>query len=893
MLRFSAPRAAAIRAGALVPFMLLAAAIPAAAQKPSSIPSPESVFGFPIGKDSNLVDYEQSIAYFKKLAAASNRIHLLNVGVTSFGRPWTTAIITSPENYAKLDHYRQINMRLAHPEGLTDSAAHALARQGKVIVDISGGLHASEIAGSQHTPQLAYEILSHAGEPRYKEILDNVIFFLWPTINPDGQDIVVKNCRETMFGRAPLTNEPYEKYMGHDNNRDSYMMNGIDSRVRQRVWREWEPDIIYVHHQSSPQPTRIWIPPFADPVGFRAPPIPAREINTVGMLIAQELDAHEQIGAAHALATFDAYYPGYIDYMPVYQNIPSWWTETQGGNCATTQVRTAAQLPKEYQDVRPTALYLSPWVEGSWSLRDAVNVMVTASIATLRYGAKFGEDVLYNRYQSGRDVIAKYRTKGPFAYIVPQAQRDPVAPVELLRRFAFHGIRMDQLDRDVSYDGTTYPKGTWVIPMDQEYASLVQEVFEVQHYPDMNEDTPYDAAGWTLPFQMGVNVIEATKPLSADFHAAMKPVTPGKAADWHTSPDAPLTMNATAAGIVPRAGRFTGTGDQVLLDPAQNNSFKLMARALADGGKVSFQPGAGGRSRYILSGVSAAKLDAWAAELWVTGERTSGAAGIAVSGAPPRIGLGSEGGGGAAQWTEWLFDTYGIKYSKVAAADLQAGNLSSKFDVLILPSGVGGGGGRGGRGGRGGGGGGGGAGGAAAADDPTRAVDEFVRGGGTVLSWGNGAVSIAQSLQLPVRSVTGGLSRMDYFTGISVLQVAIDAAHPVMAGMPETADITVNQPPSFMTTDGFDGAVIAKYPAQGSPLRSGFLTPGAEKYLDGYAAALDVKHGSGHVVLFAFNPDWRGQPTGTFRTILNSLFYGKDVASQAKATPGFWSPPAK
>ena len=170
-----------------------------------------------------------------------------------------------------------------------------------------------------------------------KEILDNVIFFLWPTINPDGQDIVVKNCRETMFGRPPLNNDPYEKYMGHDNNRDSYMMNGIDSRVRQRVWREWEPDIIYVHHQSSPQPTRIWIPPFADPVGFRAPPIPAREINTIGMLIAQELDAHEQIGAAHALATFDAYYPGYIDYMPVYQNIPAWWTETQGGNCATTQ----------------------------------------------------------------------------------------------------------------------------------------------------------------------------------------------------------------------------------------------------------------------------------------------------------------------------------------------------------------------------------------------------------------------------------------------------------------------------------------------------------------------------------------------------------------------------
>ena len=210
--------------------------------------------------------------------------------------------------------------------------------------------------------------------------------------------------------------------------------------------------------------------------------------------------------------------------------------------------------------------------------------MVTASTATLRYGAKFREDILYNRYQSARDVIKKYSTTGPFAYIIPQEQRDPVAPVELLRRFAFHGLRISQLDRDVAYNGTTYPKGTWVIPMNQEFASLVQEVFEVQHYPEGADDNPYDAAGWTLPFQMGVNVIEAATPLSPEFRAALKPVPPGKAVDWKTAPDAPFTTNAAAAGIVPRAGGFTGTGDQVLLDPAQNNSFTLLARALAEGG---------------------------------------------------------------------------------------------------------------------------------------------------------------------------------------------------------------------------------------------------------------------------------------------------------------------
>jgi hypothetical protein len=876
----------------VLPLALSVVALRGASAQKGTIPSPESVFGFPIGKDSNLVDYEQSIDYFKKLAAASNRIHLLDIGTTSFGRPWTVAIITSPENWAKLDHYRQINMRIAHPEGLTDSAAHNLARQGKVIVDISGGLHASEIAGSQHTPQLAYELLSKANDPAMKEIFDNVIFFLWPTINPDGQDIVVKNCRETMFGRAPLNNDPYEKYMGHDNNRDSYMMNGIDSRVRQRVWREWEPDIIYVHHQSSPFPTRIWIPPFADPVGLRAPAIPARTINTIGMQIAQDLDAHGQPGATHMLATFDAYYPGYIDYMPVYQNIPSWWTETQGGGCATTRTSTLADLPKDYKDTRPTALYLSPWLEGKWSLRDAVNIMVTASTATLRYSAKFKEDILYNRYQSGRDVIKKYSTAGPFAYIIPREQRDPVAPVELLRRFAFHGIRISQLDHDAAYNGTTYPKGTWVIPMNQEFASLVQEVFEVQHYPEGADDNPYDAAGWTLPFQMGVNVIEAATPLSSDFRAALKPVPPGKTVDWKTAPDAPFTTNAAAAGIVPRAGGFTGTGDQVLLDPAQNNSFTLMARALADGGKISFQLNPEGRARYVVSGVAPSKLDAWAAELWVTGERTSGVSGVGVSGSPPRIGLGNDG------WTEWLFDTHDVKYTKVTNADLQAGDLASRFDVLVLPGGLGGGFGRGGGGGGGGAAGGaggrggrGGGQGAGGANDATRAVEEFVKSGGTLLTWGNGAASVANALQLPVQNTTAGLSRKEYFTGTSIMQVSVDAAHPIMAGMPDRADVTVTQPPAFTTTEGFAGTVLAKYPSDASPLRSGFITPGGERFLQGFAAGLDVKHGSGHVVMFAFNPNWRGQPTGSFRMVFNALYFGKAVAEQAKGTPGFWTAP--
>ena len=873
---------------------------PASAQTTKPLPSPESVFGFPVGADYKLFTYDQSIDYFKRLAAASNRIRLITVGKTSFGKPWTAAIISSPANLARLDQIRAVNMRLAHPEGLTDSAARRLASQGRAIVDISGGLHASEIAGSQHTPQVAYELLSRAAEPNMKAILDSVVFFLWPSINPDGQDIVVNWCRarDANPGQRAAPMELYQKYVGHDNNRDSYMLNVIESRVIQRTWREWEPDIIYVQHQSSPFPTRIWLPPFADPVGLRVPPIMAREVNAIGTRIAEELDANGQPGAVSQLETYDVWYPGYIDYMPMYQNIAAWWTETQGGNCATPRTTTVDSLPAAYRDLRPTSLYVSPWAEGKWGLRDAVDYMVTADIATLNYAAKFKSELLYNRYQAARNTIAQFRKSPPYAYIIPQNQYDPVAPAELLQRMAFMGVRVKQLGRDAAYNGTTYPSGTWVIPMDQEFAQLVRELFEPQKYPDLGDDTPYDAAGWTLPYQMNVKIVEAQSPLPDDFRSALVAIQ-GKPVDWRADPDEPFTTNAQAAGIVPLPGEITGSGDLVLLDPAQNNSFKLISRALAAGATLRYTPasaGTSGGARYVIAGLDPAKADAWVKELYVHAERASAAATSTSVAAPTRFAVYKSSPGVMDEgWTEWLLDTYGYKYALLTPADVRGGNLSARFDVIVMASqGIGG----GGRGGRGGGGGGAGAGGGrggrgAAADsaaaEEIRALDEFVRGGGTLVAWNQGATSLVTALRLPVRNVVAGVNRREFFTGGSIMQVVTDPTQPVMAGMPARADVFVFNSPVFTTTDGFSGSVLAKFPSDVSPLRSGFLN--GQQYLQGFAAALDVKHDRGHVVLLGFQPQWRGQPTGTFRTVFNSLFFARDVAEQAKPMPDFWVPP--
>lgn len=882
---------------ALAAAVLTIAGVPfrAGAQATKALPTPESVFGFPVGADYKLFTYDQSIDYFKRLAAATNRVKLITVGKTSYGKPWTAAIISSPANLARLDQIRATNMRLAHPEGLTDPEAKRLASEGRAIVDISGGLHASEIAGSQHTPLIAYDLLSRAAEPKMKAILDSVVFFLWPSINPDGQDIVVNWCRarDANNGQPVAPMELYQKYVGHDNNRDSYMLNVIESRVIQRTWREWEPDIIYVQHQSSPFPTRIWVPPFADPVGLRVPPIMAREVNAIGTRIGEELDANGQPGAVSQLETYDAWYPGYIDYMPMYQNIAAWWTETQGGNCATPRTTTIDSLPAAYRDLRPTSLYVSPWAEGTWTLRNAVDYMVTADLATLNYAAKFKSELLYNRYQAARNTIAQFKKSAPYAYIIPQDQWDPVAPAELLQRMAFMGVRVKQLDRDAAYNGTTYPKGTWVIPMDQEFAQLVRELFEPQKYPDMGDDTPYDAAGWTVPYQMNVKVIEAQSPLPDAFRSALAAVQ-GKAIDWHTNPDEPFTTNAEAAGIVPLPGEVKGAGELLLLDPAQNNSFKLIARAIAAGATVRFQPAsANGGARYVIAGLDAAKGDAWATELHVRAERAAASSAPTAVAAPTRIAIYKSSPGVMDEgWTEWLFDTYGYRYTLVTPADLRAGNLGSKFDVIVTASqGIGGG-----RGGRGGGGGGGARGGRGAAGqdsataDEIRALDEFARGGGTLVAWNQGATSLVTALHLPVRNVVAGVNRRDFFTGGSIMQVITDPAQPVMAGMPPRADVFVFNSPVFTTLDGFTGAVLAKFPSDVSPLRSGFLN--GPQYMQGFAAALDVKHDRGHVVLFGFQPQWRGQPTGTFRTVFNSAFFARDVADQAKPTADFWTPPA-
>jgi hypothetical protein len=877
-------------------------AAPALAQ---IVPTPESVLGFRPGADFHLASYDQSLDYFQRLDAASDRVQLVEIGRTSEDRAWYLALISSADNLVNVERYREVAQRLAHPVGLGDDEARSLAQEGKAIVHIDQGLHATEVAAAQQAIQLAYDLVTGDSDPEIRAILDNVILVLWFSINPDGQNMVSEWYHSNVGTPYEVSSMPrlYQQYIGHDNNRDGYMLNMIESRVVTRVVRHWEPQIVYNHHQTAPFPARIWIPPFAEPISEFVHPLMWRTVNLIGMSMAQALEERGQRGAMH-MGTFDNWYPGFIDHANNFHNIASLLTETGLYRYATPHFYTVSDFPARARDLRPGSLYSSPWEGGWWRLRDAVEYMETASISVLDFAAKYKHDLLYNRYQAGRDVVAAYNVGPPYAYFVPQQQRDPVAAVELLRRLAFNGIEIHQLQSDVQLEGQSFPADTWVIPMNQENANFVRQLMAVQQYPDLREypegppDQPYDISGWTLPYQMDVRVIEAAMPLADQVRAVMVPVQ-GDALPWDAEvadaatfdspPGVGFNSNAVAAGIVPPAGRATGSGSALIVDAAQNNSFRAVNRAWRAGGQVRFQPGtpgqdgAGGTSgKWVISNLSGNAINSIVNDYALQAERGS-VAGTLVR--QPRIGLYRPWRASMDEgWTRWLLEQFEFDFTGVYNHDVVAGDLRDRYDVILIadmsgsqvtdgfakgsvpPRYAGG-----------------------IGNEGVRALDDFVRDGGTLVTWNGSSLFAMEALHLPVKNVAEGIPRDEFFLAGSIVAMTVDPSQPVMSGMPERSKVFVARSPVFTVEEEFVGSALAKYQKEGSPLLSGYLL--GEEHLQGFASALDVRHGNGHVVLLGMRPQWRGQPFGNFRIVFNAALYSSTVAAAAPANDDFWTAP--
>jgi hypothetical protein len=326
--------------------------------------------------------------------------------------------------------------------------------------------------------------------------------------------------------------------------------------------------------------------------------------------------------------------------------------------------------------------------------------METASLSVLEFASKYKDSLLYDRYQAGRDQIALGKKKPPYAYFIPQQQRDPVAAVEMLRRIAFGGVRVSTLTAPITIGADTFPAGTWVIPTDQEFAAMAREVLDAQAYPDLRQypggppERPYDAAGWSLPLQMGVRVIAAASPLTDQMRAAMsvigavpeprvKPTTyeaaiQSDAAPFDSLPGVGFNTDPASAAIVPRPGRISGAGSVLLVDPAENNAFKAINRAWKQGATVQASAGASGSPiQYALRGLSTSAQDELVKALSLRAERTESAPGRAVR--QPRIGLYQPWNGSMDEgWTRWVLEQYGFAFVPVHPEDFKTSNRRSR-----------------------------------------------------------------------------------------------------------------------------------------------------------------------------------------------------------------------
>jgi hypothetical protein len=878
-------------------------------------PTPESVLGHKPGDDFYLASYDDSLGYFQKLAKATDKLKLVQVGKTTEGRDWYIAIISSAKNLADLDKYKDTAKRLALVKGLTDEQAHMLAHNGKVIVHIDGGLHATEVAPAQMTIQLAYNLVT-ASDPDTTAILDNVILLLWFSINPDGQNMVAKWYKSNLGTPYEVSGLPglFQEYIGHDNNRDGYMNNMIESQAITRTELEYYPQVNYNHHQTAPFPARIWIPPFGDPVSLNPHPLMYRWVNVFGTSMAAYLDEHDMPGAMHR-GRFDDWYPGFVDHVNNFRNTVSFLTETALYEYATPHFYTTNDFPTQSQDLRTQVFYSSPWKGGWWRLADAVRYTLGASMAVLDTAAKNREELLYDRYRAGRDVIAHFTADPPYAYIIPREQRDSPTAATLVEKLLIDGIEVHQATHEFKANGSNYQEGDWVVLMDQPFAALVKELFDIQKYPNLPgmpqpaaaaaaagsgrgggagaapaaatpapataaapagggrggggggrgggsapatgasapaqpTQTPYDVTGWTLPIQMGVEVVAVTQPVS----------------------DATRETLNKIDRVEPIAGKVEGSGPVLAFSHSSNAALRAVNEILAAGGTVSF-----GKSDGTVYATNAAAI------LRQTGVNAKSVSEVAEAWPvkKPRIGIYEPWSGNIDEgWTRWILEQFHFPFTVLHNPEIRDGHLKEQFDTIVFAEmnarqimdgaregtvpgqyagGIGG--------------------------EGAQALRDFVDAGGTLVTMGNSASFAIEQFNLPIANALAGLPQSQFFCSGSLLRVEIaDAKHPLVAGLPAMPAVMFERNQAFDTRSGFRGRVLASYVKDRNPLVSGYLL-GAEQ-IQGKAAAIDAFYGGGHIVILGFRPQWRGQSHGTYKFLFNALYYNPSMAPEGGGSSG-------
>jgi hypothetical protein len=891
----------------------------AAAQ--SGLTGPNQALGFTIGDDYHLATYTQLTDWWKKLDAESDRMRLVSIGQTAEGRDQWMAIITSPANFTRLERYQEISARLARAEGLTPDQARALAQEGKAVVWIDGGLHATEVLGAHQLMEHVWQMVSQ-NDPETLRILDDVIQLVVHA-NPDGMELVSNwYMRLAEPTERSTSNLPrlYQKYVGHDNNRDFYMNAMPESENMSRVmYREWFPQIMYNHHQTGPSGAVLFVPPFRDPHNHNLDPLLVDGITLVGAAMHTRLAAEGKAGAATRNgASYQTWWNGGLRTAAYFHNMIGILTETIGNP-------TPIEIPFVPSRQLSTGDLPFPIEPQTWHFRQSVDYSITNNRAILDLASRYRETLLYNFYVMGRNSIEKGQRdswtttpakiaavekavgemgeisreqrqawgrdgvdpalyqrilrnpdeRDPRGYVIPIDQPDFPTATKFVNALLKSGVDVHRATQGFSVDGKRYGAGSWVVKTAQAFRPHVLDMFEPQNYPNDfpypggPPRAPYDNAGYTLALQMGVQFDRILESFDGPFE------------------------KVTEMLVTPTAPAFTA-GNGYLISRSVNDGFRAVNRLLAAGQRVveltaPFETG--GRTwpvgTWYVAGSSTANgvLRDLVGEIGLPLTTTSSRApSTSRSVQPLRVGLYDQYGGSMPSgWVRWILEQFEFPAEIVYTPRLDAGDLKKDFDVLVFVD-------AGGSEGRGG------------PSVPPEDVQEtyrhqvgrvteektgpqlrsFLEAGGRVVAIGS-STNIAKYLRLPVENhlverqpggTTESLPENKFYIPASLLKVRVDPSAMSARGMGEDAVVLFDNDPILrLPLDARSRGIrpVAWFP-NASPLVSGWAW--GQTYLEGGVAAAEVTVGTGTLFLFGPEITFRSQPHGTYKFLFNALLGG-------------------
>jgi hypothetical protein len=909
----SSARRLSLIAGVLAAAALLSGAT--RAQAP--ITSPGAELGFNLGDDYQLANYTRLSAYWRKLAQESDRVSVVEYGKTSEGRPMLMAIVTSPANHRNLPHYKDISRRLALAEGLTDEQAHQLAAEGKAVVWIDAGLHATEVANAQALTEMLYQ-MANRNDAETMRILDDVIF-LAAFANPDGLELVADwYMREKEPAKRSMAGLPvlYQKYIGHDNNRESLLMNMPESESIGRVlYREWFPEIMYNQHQSGPAGAVLFVGQMRDPSNPFLDPLMAPSMELVSAAIHTRFVAEGKPGATNrSFASYQNWWNGGVRSTACFHNQIGILSEISG---SPTPIEIGF-IPQNLVASNDNPFPVQPQI---WHFRQTIEYLLTADRAILAVASEHRESFLFNIYRMGKNAIEKgsrdtwtmtakkvaaveaamardnvqggrggyplkyYESlrdpalRDARGYIIPSDQPDFLTATKFVNALIKNGVTVHRATGAFQAAGKSYPAGSYVVKTAQAFRPHVLDNFEPQDYPDDfaypggPPIRPYDVTGYTLAYQMGVQFDRVLDGFDGPFEKI----------DGMARP---------APGKVTGAPRPAG----YLLSHRTNDAFIAINRLLALGEGVYWlnTPVQAGNASYPAGTIyipakpsTAAALGKLAVEQGLDFVAVSSApAGDGLRLKPLRIGVVDVYGGSMPSgWVQWLLTQYSFPFEVVYPPTLDAGDLNGTFDVLVFEDGIVGEPGRGeGRQPR---------------VDPASVPAEyrarlgaitetqtipqlrrFLDAGGTVLAIGT-STSLASTLGLPAANAlveegsTKPLPPEKFYAPGCILQVRVDTSQPLAYGLPEKLDIFYANNPLFRLQPGSGVRRVAWVDAD-NPVRSGWTW--GVPHLRQAVAVAEAEVGKGKLLLFGPLVAFRAHPHGTFKFLFNGLYWGSAQA---------------